>query len=203
MFSWGATYSSKDTSWKSEDTQDIENAKKEFAAKSTADKLLAKAGAYRGVNTTTEPKMLGSFGASVNPFVSVQGVYNSNEHKLTMDGDAGATLAFKAAFTQTFMMGPVPFFAGVDFSMGATIAADVTLKMDMGISGGTLDHLKSNTSTAKIADSPFPSDWSWAARSVWACRMWRASRCAATATSTPSWTSPSRVSAQTRSTAWA
>ena len=145
MFSWGATYSSKDTSWKSEDTQDIENAKKEFAAKSTADKLLAKAGAYRGVNTTTEPKMLGSFGASVNPFVSVQGVYNSNEHKLTMDGDAGATLAFKAAFTQTFMMGPVPFFAGVDFSMGASFGLQTKVTVNMDFVDGTMAITKDPT----------------------------------------------------------
>ena len=145
MFSWGATYSSKDTSWKSEDTQDIENAKKEFAAKSTADKLLAKAGAYRGVNTTTEPKMLGSFGASVNPFVSVQGVYNSNEHKLTMDGDAGATLAFKAAFTQTFMMGPVPFFAGVDFSMGASFGLETKVTVNMDFVDGTMAITKDPT----------------------------------------------------------
>lgn len=145
MFSWGATYSSKDTSWKSEDTQDIENAKKEFAAKSTADKLLAKAGAYRGVNTTTEPKMLGSFGASVNPFVSVQGVYNSNEHKLTMEGDAGATLAFKAAFTQTFMMGPVPFFAGVDFSMGASFGLETKVTVNMDFVDGTMSITKDPT----------------------------------------------------------
>ena len=145
MFSWGATYSSKDTSWKSEDTQDIENAKKEFAAKSTADKLLAKAGAYRGVNTTTEPKMLGSFGASVNPFVSVQGVYNSNEHKLTMEGDAGATLAFKAAFTQTFMMGPVPFFAGVDFSMGASFGLETKVTVNMDFVDGTMAITKDPT----------------------------------------------------------
>ena len=145
MFSWGATYSSKDTSWKSEDAQDIENAKKEFAAKSTADKLLAKAGAYRGVNTTTEPKMLGSFGASVNPFVSVQGVYNSNEHKLTMDGDAGATLAFKAAFTQTFMMGPVPFFAGVDFSMGASFGLETKVTVNMDFVDGTMAITKDPT----------------------------------------------------------
>ena len=145
MFSWGATYSSKDTSWKSEDTQDIENAKKEFAAKSTADKLLAKAGAYRGINTSAEPKMLGSFGASVNPFVSVQGVYNSNEHKLTMEGDAGATLAFKAAFTQTFMMGPVPFFAGVDFSMGASFGLETKVTVNMDFVDGTMSITKDPT----------------------------------------------------------
>ena len=133
MFAWGATYSSKDTSWKSDDTQDIEKAQKEFDAKSTADRLLAKAGAYRNVNTSTEPKMLGSFGASVNPFVSLQGSYSTTEHKLSMNGSVGATLAFKAAFTQTFTFGPVPFFAGVDFSMGASfgLEADVEMKMEL------------------------------------------------------------------------
>ncbi|MGN0795005.1 MAG: carboxypeptidase-like regulatory domain-containing protein, partial [Aristaeellaceae bacterium] len=138
MFSWGATYSSKDVSWKSEDLQDMENAKKEFAAKSAADRLLAKAGAYRGVNTSTEPKMLGSFGASVNPFVSVQGVYNSIGHKLVMDGDVGATLTFKAAFTQTFTMGPVPFFAGVDFSMGASFGLQTEVAVNMDFVDGTM-----------------------------------------------------------------
>lgn len=152
MFSWGATYSSKDTSWKSEDTQDIENAKKKFAAKSTADRLLAKAGAYRGINTSAEPKMLGSFGASVNPFVSVQGVYNSNEHKLTMDGDVGATLTFKAAFTQTFTMGPVPFFAGVDFSMGASFGLETKVTMNMEFVDGTMSILEDPTITYIAAD---------------------------------------------------
>ena len=152
MFSWGATYSSKDTSWKSEDTQDIENAKKKFAAKSTADRLLAKAGAYRGINTSAEPKMLGSFGASVNPFVSVQGVYNSNEHKLTMDGDVGATLTFKAAFTQTFTMGPVPFFAGVDFSMGASFGLQTKVVVNMEFVDGTMSILEDPTITYIAAD---------------------------------------------------
>ena len=147
MFSWGATYSSKDTSWKSEDTQDIENAKKEFAARSAADRLLAKAGAYRGVNTSTEPKMLGNFGASVNPFVSVQGVYNSTEHKLTMDGDVGATLTFKAAFTQTFTMGPVPFFAGVDFSMGASFGLGANVEMKMEFVNGVMSVTEDPTIT--------------------------------------------------------
>lgn len=152
MFSWGATYSSKDVSWKSEDTQDMENAKKEFAAKSTADRLLAKAGAYRGVNTSTEPKMLGSFGASVNPFVSVQGMYDSTEHKLIMDGDVGATLTFKAAFTQTFTMGPVPFFAGVDFSMGASFGLKTNVVMNMEFVDGTMSILKDPTITYIAAD---------------------------------------------------
>lgn len=152
MFSWGATYSSKDVSWKSEDTQDMENAKKEFAAKSTADRLLAKAGAYRGVNTSTEPKMLGSFGASVNPFVSVQGMYDSTEHKLVMDGDVGATLTFKAAFTQTFTMGPVPFFAGVDFSMGASFGLKTNVVMNMEFVDGTMSILKDPTITYIAAD---------------------------------------------------
>ncbi|MBP3522854.1 MAG: carboxypeptidase regulatory-like domain-containing protein [Clostridia bacterium] len=138
MFAWGATFSSKDASWKSDDTRDIENAKKEFAAKSTADKLLAKAGAYRGINTSTEPKMLGSFGASVNPFVSLQGAYYTSEHLLDMNGSVGATLAFKAGFTQTFMMGPVPFFAGVDFSMGASFGLDADVKMKMELVNGVL-----------------------------------------------------------------
>lgn len=152
MFSWGATYSSKDVSWKSEDTQDMENAKKEFAAKSTADRLLAKAGAYRGVNTSTEPKMLGSFGASVNPFVSVQGMYDSTEHKLVMDGDVGATLTFKAAFTQTFTMGPVPFFAGVDFSMGASFGLKTNVVVNMEFVDGTMSILKDPTITYIAAD---------------------------------------------------
>ena len=152
MFSWGATYSSKDVSWKSEDTQDMENAKKKFAAKSTADRLLAKAGAYRGVNTNTEPKMLGSFGASVNPFVSVQGVYNSKEHKLVMNGDVGATLTFKAAFTQTFTMGPVPFFAGVDFSMGASFGLKTEVTMNMEFVDGTMSILEDPTITYIAAD---------------------------------------------------
>lgn len=152
MFSWGATYSSKDVSWKSEDTQDMENAKKEFAAKSTADRLLAKAGAYRGVNTNTEPKMLGSFGASVNPFVSVQGMYDSTEHKLVMDGDVGATLTFKAAFTQTFTMGPVPFFAGVDFSMGASFGLKTNVVVNMEFVDGTMSILKDPTITYIAAD---------------------------------------------------
>lgn len=152
MFSWGATYSSKDVSWKSEDTQDMENAKKKFAAQSTADRLLAKAGAYRGINTNTEPKMLGSFGASVNPFVSVQGVYNSNEHKLTMDGDVGATLTFKAAFTQTFTMGPVPFFAGVDFSMGASFGLQTKVVVNMEFVDGTMSILEDPTITYIAAD---------------------------------------------------
>lgn len=152
MFSWGATYSSKDVSWKSEDTQDMENAKKEFAAKSTADRLLAKAGAYRGINTSAEPKMLGSFGASVNPFVSVQGVYDSTEHKLVMDGDVGATLTFKAAFTQTFTMGPVPFFAGVDFSMGASFGLQTKVVVNMEFVDGTMSILKDPTITYIAAD---------------------------------------------------
>ena len=152
MFSWGATYSSKDVSWKSEDTQDMENAKKKFEAQSTADRLLAKAGAYRGINTSAEPKMLGSFGASVNPFVSVQGVYNSNEHKLTMDGDVGATLTFKAAFTQTFTMGPVPFFAGVDFSMGASFGLQTKVVVNMDFVDGTMSILEDPTITYIAAD---------------------------------------------------
>ncbi|MGN0772877.1 MAG: carboxypeptidase-like regulatory domain-containing protein, partial [Candidatus Ventricola sp.] len=138
MFAWGTDFTSEQLSWKSQDAQDQANAQKEFEARSNADKLLAKAGAYRNVNTTTEPKMLGSFGAHVSPFVSLQGAYNTSEHQLTMEGSVGATLAFKAGFTQTFTIGPVPFFAGVDFSMGASFGLNATISMDMEVIGGAV-----------------------------------------------------------------
>ena len=141
MFSWGAAFSGEEASWKSEDTQDLESAKKEFEARSTADKLLAKAGAYRDVNITAEPQMLGSFGANVNPFVSLQGEYNTTEHQLTMDGSVGATLASKAAFSQTFRMGPAPFFAGVGFSTGASFGVDADVQVKMELVDGVLKAL--------------------------------------------------------------
>ena len=142
MFAWGRDFMHEDLKWESQDSKDQARAIKEFEAKNKTDKLLSAAGAYRNVNTTTETKMLGSYGAHVTPFVAVQGLYRSSDHSLELKGNAGATLAFKGGFTQTFTMGPIPFFAGVDFSMGATFATDVILKMDLGISGGTLDHLK-------------------------------------------------------------
>ncbi|MGN0992313.1 MAG: carboxypeptidase-like regulatory domain-containing protein, partial [Candidatus Ventricola sp.] len=138
MFAWGTDFTHEQLSWKSQDAQDQANATKEFEARSTADKLLAKAGAYRNVNTTTEPKMLGSFGASVSPFVSLQGAYYTSEHLLDMNGSVGATLAFKAGFTQTFTFGPVPFFAGVDFSMGASFGLDADVKVKMELVNGVL-----------------------------------------------------------------
>ena len=145
MFSWGAGFSSKDTSWKREDTQDIESAKKEFEERSTADKLLAKAGAYRDVNIAAEPLMLGSFSANVNPFVSLQGEFNKTEHLLTMDGSVGATLASKAAFSQTFRMGPAPFFAGVGFSTGASFGVDADVQVKMELFDGVLSAMEAPT----------------------------------------------------------
>ena len=145
MFSWGAGFSSKDTSWKREDTQDIESAKKEFEERSTADKLLAKAGAYRDVNIAAEPPMLGSFSANVNPFVSLQGEFNKTEHLLTMDGSVGATLASKAAFSQTFRMGPAPFFAGVGFSTGASFGVDADVQVKMELVDGVLSAMEAPT----------------------------------------------------------
>ena len=143
MFSWGATYSPKDTSWQTEDSKDQANAIKEFNAQNKADKLLAKAGAYRNVNTTTESKMLGNMGASVSPFVSLQGTYTTSDNKLELKGSLGATLAFKAGFTQTFTIGPVPFFAGVDFSMGISFAMDAVMTMYMEIADGAMRVLTS------------------------------------------------------------
>ena len=142
MFAWGRDFMHEDLKWESQDSKDQARAIKEFKARNQTDKLLSKAGAYRNVNTTTETKMLGSYGAHVTPFVALQGLYRASDQSLELSGNAGATLAFKGGFTQTFTMGPIPFFAGVDFSMGATFATDVILKMDMGISGGVVDHLK-------------------------------------------------------------
>ncbi|MGN0995643.1 MAG: carboxypeptidase-like regulatory domain-containing protein [Candidatus Ventricola sp.] len=142
MFAWGTDFSHEQLNWQSQDTQDQAKAIKEFEARSAADKLLAKAGAYRDTNTTTESKMLGSFGARVSPFVSLQGAYSTSKHLLEMNGNIGATLAFKAGFTQTFTIGPVPFFAGVDFSMSASFGMDTSLSMEMKIANGSLEVLK-------------------------------------------------------------
>ena len=138
MFAWGTDFSHEQLSWKSEDAQDRANATKAFEAKNKSDKLLARAGAYRNVNTTTESKMLGSFGASVSPFVSLQGTYTASDHTLELGGSIGATLAFKGSFTQTFTIGPVPFFAGVDFGMSASFALDTTMSMQMEFVNGAM-----------------------------------------------------------------
>ncbi len=142
MFAWGNDLAQEQLGWESQDAQDQANAAKEFEAKGAADRLLAQAGAYRKINTTTEPQMLGSYGASVSPFVSLQGLYRTSDQSLEMEGDIGATMAFEGGFTQTFAMGPVPFFAGVDFSMGAGFGLDASVDMKMEIVNGALKPLE-------------------------------------------------------------
>ena len=136
MFAWGYDFKPEQANWQSEDAEDQARAIKEFQAKSKADKALAMAGAYRNVNTTTQWKFLGNYGATVTPFVSAQGLYRVSDHSLELRGAAGATLAFQAEATQTFTVGPVPFFAGVDFSMGVSFGLDVTLAMNLDVING-------------------------------------------------------------------
>ena len=75
MFSWGYDFAPESTTWKTDDTQDQERAIKEFDKQSAADKLLAAAGVYRNVNTTTTPKLLGDYGVHITPFAAMQGMY--------------------------------------------------------------------------------------------------------------------------------
>lgn len=142
MFAWGNDLAQEQLGWESQDAQDQANAAKEFEAKGAADRLLAQAGAYRAINTTTEPQMLGSYSASVSPFVSLQGLYRTSDQSLEMEGDIGATMAFEGGFTESFAMGPVPFFAGADFSMGAGFGLDASVDMKMEIVNGALKPLE-------------------------------------------------------------
>lgn len=138
MFSWGYDFAPESTTWKTDDTQDQERAIKEFDKRSAADKLLAAAGVYRNVNTTTTPKLLGDYGVHVTPFAAMQGLYRRSDKSLELRGNGGATFAFEAGFTQTFTIGPVPFFAGIDFSMGASFGVGISLNMKAEIENGLL-----------------------------------------------------------------
>lgn len=138
MFSWGYDSAPESTTWKTDDTQDQERAIKEFDKQSAADKLLAAAGVYRNVNTTTTPKLLGDYGVHITPFAAMQGLYRRSDQSLELRGNGGATFAFEAGFTQTFTIGPVPFFAGIDFSMGASFGVGISLNMKAEIENGLL-----------------------------------------------------------------
>lgn len=138
MFSWGYDFAPESTAWKTDDTQDQERAIKEFDKQSAADKLLAAAGVYRNVNTTTTPKLLGDYGVHITPFAAMQGLYRRSDQSLELRGNGGATFAFEAGFTQTFTIGPVPFFAGIDFSMGASFGVGISLNMKAEIENGLL-----------------------------------------------------------------
>lgn len=138
MFSWGYDFAPESATWKTDDTQDQERAIKEFDKQSAADKLLAAAGVYRNVNTTTTPKLLGDYGVHVTPFAAMQGLYRRSDKSLELRGNGGATFAFEAGFTQTFTIGPVPFFAGIDFSMAASFGVGISLNMKAEIENGLL-----------------------------------------------------------------
>ena len=138
MFSWGYDFAPEIATWKTDDTQDQERAIKEFDKQSAADKLLAAAGVYRNVNTTTTPKLLGDYGVHITPFAAMQGLYRRSDQSLELRGNGGATFAFQAGFTQTFTIGPVPFFAGIDFSMGASFGVGISLNMKAEIENGLL-----------------------------------------------------------------
>lgn len=138
MFSWGYDFAPESTTWKTDDTQDQERAIKEFDKQSAADKLLAAAGVYRNVNTTTTPKLLGDYGVHITPFAAMQGLYRRSDQSFELRGNGGATFAFEAGFTQTFTIGPVPFFAGIDFSMGASFGVGISLNMKAEIENGLL-----------------------------------------------------------------
>ena len=138
MFSWGYDFAPESMTWKTDDTQDQERAIKEFDKQSAADKLLAAAGVYRNVNTTTTPKLLGDYGVHITPFAAMQGLYRRSDQSLELRGNGGATFAFEAGFTQTFTIGPVPFFAGIDFSMGASFGVGISLNMKAEIENGLL-----------------------------------------------------------------
>ena len=138
MFSWGYDFAPESTTWKTDDTQDQERAIKAFDKQSAADKLLAAAGVYRNVNTTTTPKLLGDYGVHITPFAAMQGLYRRSDKSLELRGNGGATFAFEAGFTQTFTIGPVPFFAGIDFSMGASFGVGISLNMKAEIENGLL-----------------------------------------------------------------
>lgn len=138
MFSWGYDFAPEKTTWKTDDTQDQERAIKAFDKQSAADKLLAAAGVYRNVNTTTTPKLLGDYGVHITPFAAMQGLYRRSDQSLELRGNGGATFAFEAGFTQTFTIGPVPFFAGIDFSMAASFGVGISLNMKAEIENGLL-----------------------------------------------------------------
>ena len=138
MFSWGYDFAPESTTWKTDDTQDQERAIKEFDKQSAADKLLAAAGVYRNVNTTTTTKLLGDYGVHITPFAAMQGLYRRSDQSLELRGNGGATFAFEAGFTQTFTIGPVPFFAGIDFSMAASFGVGISLNMKAEIENGLL-----------------------------------------------------------------
>lgn len=138
MFSWGYDFAPESATWKTDDTQDQERAIKEFDKQSAADKLLAAAGVYRNVNTTTTPKLLGDYGVHITPFAAMQGLYRRSDQSLELRGNGGATFAFEAGFTQTFTIGPVPFFAGIDFSMAASFGVGISLNMKAEIENGLL-----------------------------------------------------------------
>ena len=138
MFSWGYDFAPEKATWKTDDTQDQERAIKAFDKQSAADKLLAAAGVYRNVNNTTTPKLLGDYGVHITPFAAMQGLYRRSDQSLELRGNGGATFAFEAGFTQTFTIGPVPFFAGIDFSMGASFGVGISLNMKAEIENGLL-----------------------------------------------------------------
>ena len=138
MFSWGYDFAPESATWKTDDTQDQERAIKAFDKQSAADKLLAAAGVYRNVNTTTTPKLLGDYGVHITPFAAMQGLYRRSDKSLELRGNGGATFAFEAGFTQTFTIGPVPFFAGIDFSMAASFGVGISLNMKAEIENGLL-----------------------------------------------------------------
>nr|MDD6336399.1 carboxypeptidase-like regulatory domain-containing protein [bacterium] len=136
LFSWGYDFKPEQANWQTQDAEDEARAIKEFEVKGKADEALALAGAYRNINATTQSKLLGNYGAYVTPFASLLGLYRTSNHTLELRGTSGATMAFNAEITQTFTIGPVPFFAGADFNMGAGFGLDVTSDTKLDVIGG-------------------------------------------------------------------
>ncbi len=142
MFSWGYDYAYERKDWKNQEKAEQDEAMRKQEKKSDMDAVLARLGVYKNVNTSRSVKTLYGASAHVTPFVGLQGLYRASDQVFELRGNAGVTMAFKAGFTQTFTMGPVPFFAGVDFTMGMSFGTAVTMSMHMNIEKGKLPSVK-------------------------------------------------------------
>ncbi len=136
MYALGYDFKPEQVNWQTRDAEDEARAVKEFELKGKADEALALAGAYRNINTTTQGILLGEQSGNVTPFASLQGLYRANHNALELSGTAGAAMAFQSDISQTFSIGPAPFFAGVTLDMGAGFGLDVTSTTQLDVTGG-------------------------------------------------------------------
>ena len=135
LYALGYDFKPEQATWQTRDAEDEARAVKEFEVKGKADEALASAGAYRDINTTVQSRLLGEQSAYVTPFAALQGQYDTRDRTLELSGTAGAAMAFHTDLSQTFSIGLAPFYAGMTVDMGTGFGMDVTLDVQLDMTG--------------------------------------------------------------------